>query len=103
MLRYLKHTMNYALRYMIYPPVLEGYCDANWISTTSEKVEWLKSFLECNNLWPKLVTSICIHCDNMAAITRAKNQISDGKSRHIKHIKLETEKLPEIPNVGDWF
>lgn len=35
-IRYLKHTMNYGLNYTKYPPVLEGYCDPNWISNTSE-------------------------------------------------------------------
>ena len=31
-LRYLKYTQNYGLHYSKYPAVLEGYCDANWIS-----------------------------------------------------------------------
>ena len=31
-LRYLKYTQNYGLHYSKYPVVLEGYCDANWIS-----------------------------------------------------------------------
>ena len=31
-LRYLKYTKNYGLHYSKYPAVLEGYCDANWIS-----------------------------------------------------------------------
>ncbi|KAI3757847.1 hypothetical protein L6452_05390 [Arctium lappa] len=34
--RYLKYTMNYGLHYTKYPPVLQGYCDANWISNHSE-------------------------------------------------------------------
>ncbi|KAK6122523.1 hypothetical protein DH2020_043728 [Rehmannia glutinosa] len=33
-LRYLKYTMNYGILYTRYPAVLEGYCDANWISDT---------------------------------------------------------------------
>ncbi|GKC35797.1 retrovirus-related pol polyprotein from transposon TNT 1-94 [Tanacetum coccineum] len=32
MLQYLKHTMDYGLHYTKYPPLLEGLCDANWIS-----------------------------------------------------------------------
>ena len=36
-------------------------------------------------MWPKLVTAICIHCDSQAALTRAKNSIYNGKSRHIRH------------------
>ena len=35
-LQYLKYTMNYGLHFTRYPPVLEGYCDANWISNHSE-------------------------------------------------------------------
>lgn len=31
-LRYSKHTVNYNLYFMKFPPVLEGYSDANWIS-----------------------------------------------------------------------
>ena len=29
LLGYLKHTQDYALHYIEYPTVLEGYCDAN--------------------------------------------------------------------------
>ncbi|GJT28692.1 retrovirus-related pol polyprotein from transposon TNT 1-94 [Tanacetum coccineum] len=124
---YLKHTMAYGLHYTKYPPVLEGYCDANWISNhnegkstsgyvftlggavvswksskqtvntrstmeaefvaldkAAEEAEWLRSFLEGIPLWPKPVTAVCIHCDSMAALTRAKNHIYNGKSRHIR-------------------
>ena len=35
-LRYLKYTQNYGLHYSKYPVVLEGYCDANWISDTKD-------------------------------------------------------------------
>ncbi|GJT76306.1 ATP phosphoribosyltransferase 1, chloroplastic [Tanacetum coccineum] len=119
--------MAYGLHYTNYPPVLEGYCDANWISNhnegkstsgyvftlggaavswksskqtvntrstmeaefvaldkAAEEVEWLRSFLEGIPLWPKPVTAVCIHCDSMAALTRAKNHIYNGKSRHIR-------------------
>ena len=34
--RYLKYTQNYGLHYSKYPSVLEGYCDANWISDTKD-------------------------------------------------------------------
>lgn len=36
LLRYLKGTINYGLTFSSYPSVLEGYCDANWISDTDE-------------------------------------------------------------------
>ena len=35
-LRYLKRTMSYDIHYTRYPRVLEGYCDANWISDVDE-------------------------------------------------------------------
>ena len=35
-LRYLKGTMSYVIHYTGYPRVLEGYCDANWISDADE-------------------------------------------------------------------
>ncbi|GKB42761.1 DNA polymerase zeta catalytic subunit-like protein [Tanacetum coccineum] len=122
-----KHIMAHGLHYTKYPPVLEGYCDANWISNhneckstsgyvftlgvavvswksskqsmntrstmepefialdkAAEEAEWLRSILEGIPLWPKLVTAVCIHCDSMAALTRAKNHIYNGKSRHIR-------------------
>ena len=36
LLGYLKHTQDYALHYTKYPTVLEGYCDANWITDTKD-------------------------------------------------------------------
>ena len=35
-LRYLKGTMTYGIHYTGNPKVLEGYCDANWISDADE-------------------------------------------------------------------
>ena len=35
-MRYLKGTMSYGIRYIGHPKVLEGYCDANWISNADE-------------------------------------------------------------------
>ena len=126
-LRYLKYTITYGLHYTKYPPVLEGYSDANWISDNTEtkstsgyvftlggaaiswksskqtciarstmesefialdkaaeEVEWLRNFLEDIPVWHKPVTAICIHCDSMAAQARAKSNIYNGKSRHIR-------------------
>ncbi|KAJ9546855.1 hypothetical protein OSB04_019398 [Centaurea solstitialis] len=54
------------------------------LDKAAEEAEWLKSFLEGIPLWPKPVTAIGIHCDSMAALTRAKKQIYNGKSRHIR-------------------
>ena len=35
-MRYLKGTMSFDIRYTGHPKVLEGYCDANWISDADE-------------------------------------------------------------------
>ena len=35
-MRYLKGTMSYGIRYTGHHKVLEGYCDANWISDADE-------------------------------------------------------------------
>ncbi|XP_074278383.1 secreted RxLR effector protein 161-like [Silene latifolia] len=36
LLRYLKGTADFGLSYCGYPPILEGYCDANWISESND-------------------------------------------------------------------
>nr|GEV42418.1 peroxidase 72 [Tanacetum cinerariifolium] len=54
------------------------------LDKATEEAEWLRSFLEGIPLWPKPVTAVCIDCDIMAALTRAKNHIYNGKSRHIR-------------------
>ena len=43
-LGYLSHAKEYALRYRQYPPVLEGYSDANWIAD-SEKLKSTSRFI----------------------------------------------------------
>ena len=35
-MRYLNGTMSYSIHYTRHPKVLEGYCDANWISDADE-------------------------------------------------------------------
>ncbi|KAJ9552550.1 LOW QUALITY PROTEIN: hypothetical protein OSB04_016595 [Centaurea solstitialis] len=54
------------------------------LDKAAEEAECLKSFLEGIPLWPKPITTVSIHCDSMAALTRAKNQIYNDKSRHIR-------------------
>ncbi|XP_075645702.1 secreted RxLR effector protein 161-like [Castanea sativa] len=126
LLRYLKGTFDYGLSYCGYPAILEGYCDANWISDTDEvkstsgyvftlaeraiswksskqtciarstmeselvalekagsKAKWLSSLLIDIPLYTNSIASICMHCDCQTTITRAKNKIYNGKSRHI--------------------
>nr|GEW06263.1 pentatricopeptide repeat-containing protein At1g52620 [Tanacetum cinerariifolium] len=54
------------------------------LDKSAEEVEWLRSFLEGIPLWPKPVTTVCIHYDSMATLTKAKNHIYNGKSIHIR-------------------
>ena len=35
-LRYLQYILSYGLHYTKYPAILEGYSDANWISSTED-------------------------------------------------------------------
>ena len=54
------------------------------LDKAAEEAEWLRNFLEDIPVWHKPVTAICIHCDSMAAQARAKSNIYNGKSRHIR-------------------
>ena len=49
-----------------------------------EEVEWLCQFLEDILRWPKPMPTICIHYDNQAMIRRAKSNMYNDKSRHIR-------------------
>ena len=48
-----------------------------------EEAEWLSHFLEDILRWSKPLSLICIHCDSQLAISRAQNNMYNGKSRHI--------------------
>ena len=48
-----------------------------------EEDKWLCHFLKDIPRWPKLVPPICMHCDSQYAISRAQNNMYNGKSRHI--------------------
>ncbi|GKE48129.1 hypothetical protein Tco_1479387 [Tanacetum coccineum] len=97
-LKYLKKTMNYILKYSGYPSVLEGYTDTSWISniednsSTSDWVfllaagkeaEWLKNLLLEIPLWIKPMAPISIRCDSVATLAKAYSQMYNGKSRHL--------------------
>ena len=53
------------------------------LDKAGEEAEWLRNFLKDIPCKPKLVSTICIHCDSQSAISRARSQIYNGKSRHI--------------------
>ena len=54
------------------------------LDKAGKEVEWFRQFLEDIPIWPKLVPTICIHCDSQYAIGRAHNDMYNGKSRHIR-------------------
>ncbi|KAB2610477.1 DNA polymerase zeta catalytic subunit-like [Pyrus ussuriensis x Pyrus communis] len=142
-LRYLKNTLNYGLHYTKYPPVVEGFSDANWISNTTEsnstsgyvftlggatiswksskqkciarftmesefialdlagdEAEWLKHFLEDIPVWPKPVIAICVHCDSMAAQSRAKSHVYNGKKLLSNRI-ISIDYVKSKENIAD--
>ena len=53
------------------------------LDKAGEEAEWLRNFLEDIPSWPKPIPAVCIHCDSQAAISKAKNVMYNGKSRHI--------------------
>ena len=54
------------------------------LNKAAEEAKWLRNFLEGIHVWPKPVTTICIHCDSMTAQARDKSNVYNGKSRHIR-------------------
>ncbi|PHT25799.1 hypothetical protein CQW23_34580 [Capsicum baccatum] len=54
------------------------------LDKAGEEAEWLRNFLEDIPYWPKPVAPVCIHCDSLAAIGRARSMMYNGKSRHIR-------------------
>jgi hypothetical protein len=54
------------------------------LDKASEEAEWVRNFVTDVPLWSKPVPAVPIHCDSKAAISRAQNTTSNGKSRHIR-------------------
>ncbi|XP_074283002.1 secreted RxLR effector protein 161-like [Silene latifolia] len=53
------------------------------LASTCKEAEWLRNLLYEIPLWPKPLSPISIHCDNAATLSRAYNDVYNGKSRHI--------------------
>ncbi|KAL6321913.1 hypothetical protein AAG906_035622 [Vitis piasezkii] len=87
-LRYLKHTIEYGLHYIRYPSIsnsLESKSTSGYIFTLGgAEISWNSSKQTYIPMWPKPVTTICIHYDSQVALVRAKNVVHNGKSRHIR-------------------
>ncbi|KAD6453934.1 hypothetical protein E3N88_08640 [Mikania micrantha] len=127
LMRYLRGTMELCLHYNKFPAVLEGYCDANWVTDNDEvsstsgyvfimgggaiswksskqtciarstmesefialelagqEAEWLRGLLSDIPQWGRNPLPIPLHCDSKAAISVAKNDVYNGKKRHIR-------------------
>ncbi|KAK4394090.1 Copia protein [Sesamum angolense] len=85
LLRYLKGTMNLCLHFNKFPPVLEGFCDANWI-TDNDKVKkpsGLRDLVGDMPMWGSSIP-VSMHSDSQAAIGIAKTYAYNGKRRHIR-------------------
>ncbi|KAK4402771.1 hypothetical protein Sango_1017800 [Sesamum angolense] len=76
--------------------VLEGFCDANWVTdndevsstsgnvfTLGQEAEWLRNLVGDIPLWGS-TAPVSLHCDSQAAIGIAKNYAYNGKRRHIR-------------------
>ena len=54
------------------------------LEKTSSEVEWLRNLLVDIPLWTIPASFVFMHCDNQAAIAKAKSKIFNGKNRHIR-------------------
>lgn len=53
------------------------------LASASKEAEWLRNLIYEIPLWPKPMAPISLHCDSEATLSRAYNQVYNGKSRHI--------------------
>ena len=54
-----------------------------WHSFGSKEAEWLRNLLLEIPIWPKPMPPVSLHCDSQETLSRAYNQVYNGKSRHI--------------------
>ncbi|GKA00263.1 hypothetical protein Tco_0672813 [Tanacetum coccineum] len=53
------------------------------VAPCCKEAEWLRDLLINIPLWPKPMPPISVHCDSQSTLSRAYNQLYNGKSRHI--------------------
>lgn len=53
------------------------------LASTTQDAEWLTNLLYEIPLWPKPMSSILMHCDNEATVSREHSQMCNGKNRYI--------------------
>nr|GEU97410.1 zinc finger, CCHC-type [Tanacetum cinerariifolium] len=86
----LKKTMDYGLEYSGDPSVLEEFVA---LASCCKEAEWLRDFLINITLWPKLMPPISMHCGSQSTLSRAYNQVYNGKSRHIGIRHMQANQL----------
>ncbi|KAA0058501.1 ty1-copia retrotransposon protein [Cucumis melo var. makuwa] len=72
-------TIDYCLHFNKFSAVLEGFCDANWVTNNDE----VNSTGGRCTIVGDIYTGVH-KCDSQAAICTAKNSVYNGKSRHIR-------------------
>jgi hypothetical protein len=55
------------------------------IAVAGKEVKWLRNMFFDIKLWPHPMSAISLYCDSEATMSRAYNNIYNGKSRH-KHL-----------------
>ena len=53
------------------------------LEKASSEAEWLRNLLVDIPLWTRPTSFVFMHCDNQAAIAKAKSKIFNGKNIHI--------------------
>ncbi|GJY78769.1 hypothetical protein Tco_0484570 [Tanacetum coccineum] len=67
------------------------------LASCSKEAEWLRDLLINIPLWPKPMPPISVHCDSQSTLSRAHNQVYNGKSRHIR---LKHRQVNQLINDG---
>ncbi|GKD11562.1 retrovirus-related pol polyprotein from transposon TNT 1-94 [Tanacetum coccineum] len=53
------------------------------LAAAGKEAEWLRNMLLDIELWPQPMPAISLHCDSQSTLSRAYNNVYNGKSRHI--------------------
>ena len=54
------------------------------LELAGQEAEWLKNLLADVPLWGNQAVPVSLHCDSQAAIGSAKNNVYNGKKRHMQ-------------------
>ncbi|GKE52656.1 hypothetical protein Tco_1487812 [Tanacetum coccineum] len=53
------------------------------LAAAGKEAEWLRNMLSDIELWPQPTPTISLHCDSQSTLSRAYNNVYNGKYRHI--------------------